>query len=112
MKLLTSIEAYARRFPRRPALVFGEDRRDYGTLVRQARRLAAFLGAAPHLSNRKEPVAAVLGGRESLTPLCFLACAMAGAAYLPLDPACPPARRRQILADSGAALLLGKLGQK
>ena len=95
--------AWAARTPDAAALVFQGETVSYRELDRRAGRLAARLRA--------------LGvGPESLVALCLepspemitalLAVLEAGGAYVPLDPGYPPERLRQLLADSGAAVLL------
>lgn len=68
-----------------------------------ARRLAA-LGVAA-----ERPVA-VLGPRSPERIIAALATWRAGGAHVPLDPAWPPARIAAILADLGAATLIGPSG--
>ncbi|MEM7199736.1 MAG: amino acid adenylation domain-containing protein [Planctomycetota bacterium] len=49
---------------------------------------------------------AILGKRSTLAVLAILGTMRAGAAYVPIDPAYPRARRAQILTDSGARVVL------
>ncbi|HYX23895.1 MAG TPA: AMP-binding protein, partial [Thermoanaerobaculia bacterium] len=93
------------------ALAVGEERWTWRDLDQRVGRLARRLRAAGV-------------GPESLVGICLerspalvtapLAVLRAGGAYLPLDPSSPPARLRNILADSGASVLLTResyLGQ-
>jgi aspartate racemase len=96
-------EAQAARSPNAVALLCGEETVSYADLNTRANRLAH------HLIGR------------SLGPECLVGLAMhrsvdllvglvatlkAGAAYLPLDPAYPPARLARMLADAAPALVL------
>jgi amino acid adenylation domain-containing protein len=101
-------EAWAARAPDAVAVVEGEISVTYTELDERASRIARALigrGAAPGdrvailLPRSVDLVAAVLGVLK------------AGAAYVPLDPASPPARTALMLADSGAALVLGRAGE-
>ncbi|MFF9629284.1 amino acid adenylation domain-containing protein [Streptomyces fradiae] len=96
-------ERQADRAPDRLALVQGGTRWTYRELDERANRIAHVLrglGAGPEvmvglcLPRGPEFVAAVLGVWK------------AGAAYMPLEPGHPPARRVFMLADSGASVLL------
>ncbi|HEY6323999.1 MAG TPA: amino acid adenylation domain-containing protein, partial [Thermoanaerobaculia bacterium] len=95
----------AARTPDAVALVSGERRLSYGEHARRvdrvARRLAA-LGVGPEVT-----VAVALPRTPELV-VALLAVLAAGGAYVPLDPAYPPHRLAQMLAESGAALLLGE----
>jgi amino acid adenylation domain-containing protein len=75
----------------------------YAALGRAARRLAGALrrrGLAP------DRFAALLIGRSPELIVSLLGVACAGGAYVPLNPSDPPPRRRLILQDCGARLLL------
>jgi amino acid adenylation domain-containing protein len=97
------IEARAREAPARVALLCGEDATSYGDLLDDAERLAAALRARG--IGRGARVGLLLPrGAEMVTAL--LAVQKAGAAYVPLDPALPPERIADMLADSGAALVV------
>ncbi|MEU3857983.1 amino acid adenylation domain-containing protein [Streptomyces sp. NPDC028722] len=78
-------------------------RTSHGELHRAAGRLAHLLAARG--VGRGDLVALCLE-RGPATVTALLAIAQAGAAYLPLDPAYPAARMRDMLADAGARLLL------
>ncbi|MEM8964622.1 MAG: amino acid adenylation domain-containing protein, partial [Acidobacteriota bacterium] len=89
------------RHPDRPAVVLGGDSLAYAELGRHsahlARRLRA-LGAGP------ETLVVVSLERSFDLVIGILATLTTGAAYLPLDPAQPEARRQQILDDASAAM--------
>jgi amino acid adenylation domain-containing protein len=99
------IEEQVARSPDAVAVVFGTQSISYGELNERANRLACEL--------RKDSI-----GPDSLVAVCLersidlcvalLAVIKAGAAYLPLDPSHPPARLRQVIADSGARLILSE----
>jgi pyochelin synthetase len=96
------VEAQARRAPDATAVICGDTQLSYGQLVDRAHGLArrlADLGAAPNtlvgvvLDKGWEQIAAALGVTR------------AGAAYLPVDPEWPEARRERLL-DQGRASLV------
>ncbi|HET7228765.1 MAG TPA: amino acid adenylation domain-containing protein, partial [Longimicrobium sp.] len=97
------IEEQAARTPESVAVSFGDDALTYRELDERANRLAhalARLGAGPEarvgicLERSAEMVVAVLGVLK------------AGAAYVPLDAAYPPARLAYMLDDSAAQILV------
>ncbi|MGE0862777.1 MAG: non-ribosomal peptide synthase/polyketide synthase, partial [Vicinamibacterales bacterium] len=101
--VVAAVEAQVRREPDRIALSCGDQRVTYRELNARANRIARYLAAqgvgrgqvvAICLPRGLEMVASVLGTLKS------------GAAYLPLDPAYPPARLRFILDDAGAAMVI------
>ena len=79
----------------------------FAELRRQTDALAAAL-----LERGLEPGdrVAVLGRRSPLAVVAILAALRARAAYVPIDPSVPRARLDQVLADSGARLLLAGEG--
>ncbi|MFI0796844.1 amino acid adenylation domain-containing protein [Micromonospora rubida] len=91
------------RTPDAVAVVSGERRWTYRELRDRARELARRIAA--HGAGPDDPVAVLLPRRPELVA-AQLAVLMAGAAFLPLDPDLPAARLRDLLADSGARLLL------
>jgi amino acid adenylation domain-containing protein len=75
----------------------------YGQLGRLAGRISARLAAG---GVRAGDLVAVVAGRGPVTAAAILAAWRAGAAYLPLDPAQPPARLRFELRDADAAAIV------
>jgi amino acid adenylation domain-containing protein len=75
----------------------------YGGLDAAANRTARHLAA---LGVRRGDVVALCLERGRDAVVAMLAAARLGAAYLPLDPAYPPARLRHMVEDSGAGTLL------
>lgn len=97
-EILCQIQRAAMENPDKPAYLCGGQRMSYHALWQGARGIASALsGCGP---------AAVLAYKDGLTLQCFLGCAMAGKPYLPIDPACPPARALDIVRDAGADVLL------
>jgi amino acid adenylation domain-containing protein len=97
------VGAWAARAPERVALVTGQDALTYGELDRRAEGLARDLHA------RGLGRGAVVGVAMERSPeaiVAFLGILKAGAAYLPLNPADPPARLRFMLHDAGAGAVV------
>ncbi|HEU0078069.1 MAG TPA: AMP-binding protein, partial [Longimicrobiaceae bacterium] len=95
--------AQAARTPGAPALVCGDERLSYAELDLRTRRLARALrreGVGP------ESLVGLLAPRGLPFWVAVLGVLRAGAAYLPLDPAHPPRRHRQVLEQSRASLVL------
>ncbi len=95
--------AQVARAPDAEALSFGYSRLTYAELNRRANRLAHHLvadGIGP------ETIAGLSVARSPAMIVGLLAIVKAGGAYLPLDPAYPPARLDQILTDARPGLLL------
>ncbi|ARF54330.1 amino acid adenylation domain-containing protein [Streptomyces gilvosporeus] len=110
--LVRSLADHARTAPDRVALVARGERLTYAELFTAARRVAVRLrehGAGPGTR------VAVLGEKTAAAVVSVLGTLLAGAAYVPLDPSAPEARRHSLLADAGARLLLaadpGKAGE-
>ncbi|EWC60856.1 Siderophore biosynthesis non-ribosomal peptide synthetase module [Actinokineospora spheciospongiae] len=96
-------EAQAARTPDAVALVSGADALTFAEVDAEANRLAHLLaerGIGP------ERVVGLFLPRSARTVVALLAVLKAGAAYLPLDPALPPARVALLLADTAAAAVL------
>jgi len=101
--VVTLFENIVRENPDKVALIQGDIELTYGELNRRANRLAHRLGLAGVTL-------------ESLVPCClqrsvemivaFLAVLKAGAAYVPIDPAYPEARRNLMLEDAGEGVLV------
>ncbi|WP_433550344.1 MupA/Atu3671 family FMN-dependent luciferase-like monooxygenase [Micromonospora zamorensis] len=102
-RLHDSFVRQASRAPDAVAVVCGQTRWTYRELHRRAELLArriAGTGVGP------DDIVAVLLPRRPELIAAQLAVLMAGAGFLPLDPALPIARVGALLADSGARLLL------
>src|SRR6267142_6419219 len=100
---VTLFENIVRENPEKVALIQGEIELTYGELNRRANRLAHRLRLAGVML-------------ETLVPCClprsiemivaFLAILKTGAAYVPIDPTYPEARRNLMLEDAGRRVLL------
>ncbi|MEX3683245.1 AMP-binding protein, partial [Paraburkholderia sp. BR14320] len=90
-------EAQVRRAPEAVALVHENERLSYGELNARANRLAHHLIA---LGVRPDQPVAICVERSAAMVVGLLAILKAGGAYLPLDPAYPSARLRQVLGDA------------
>jgi amino acid adenylation domain-containing protein len=97
------VEQQADCAPDAIALVAPDGQLSYGTLIARARQLAHILQA--HGVGRETIVGVFLDPSLDLV-IALLAILQAGGAYLPLDPAAPPARRAAMLQDARAILLL------
>ncbi|MGJ4889077.1 amino acid adenylation domain-containing protein [Bradyrhizobium sp. HKCCYLRH3099] len=97
------IAEQVRQRPSAVALVHGEDRLTYRELDVRANRLAHHLQA---LGAGPDRLVAICQQRGIAAIVSVLAVLKAGAAYLPLDPAYPAQRLRDIVADAGPMLLL------
>ncbi|WP_084628338.1 amino acid adenylation domain-containing protein [Amycolatopsis nigrescens] len=96
-------EQQARRTPTAVALVCGTEHVTYADLDARANRLAHALrrhGAGPDV-----PVGVCLQRSADLV-VAVLAVLKAGSAYVPLDPAYPPARLHDMIRDSDPAVVL------
>ncbi|MEX3860283.1 amino acid adenylation domain-containing protein, partial [Paraburkholderia sp. BR10923] len=96
-------EAQVRQAPDAVAVVYQDQRVSYGELNARANQLAHHLiglGVTPD-----QPVA-ICVARSVAMVVGLLAILKAGGAYLPLDPAYPSARLRQMLEDAAPPLLL------
>ncbi|WP_326555617.1 non-ribosomal peptide synthetase [Micromonospora sp. NBC_01813] len=89
--------------PQAPALTDGDTELSYRDLAERAHRLAWLL--REHGVDCDIPVAVALPRGVDLV-VGLLAVSLAGGAYLPVDPTDPPARTRQVIDDSGAALVV------
>ena len=99
-------EAQAAHSPDATAVVCGEVRWTFAELNDRANRLARSLvtrGAGP------ERVVALALPRSAEMIMAILAVLKTGAAYLPLDPAYPPARRAAMVEDAAPVLVLTEI---
>ncbi|PTH83159.1 non-ribosomal peptide synthetase, partial [Streptomyces sp. A244] len=97
------IAAQAAATPDVVAVLAGDQSLTYGALMARANRLSHRLrlaGAGP------ESVVALCLDRSADMAVASLAVWQAGAAYLPLDPAYPLERRRFMMSDTGASVLV------
>ena len=103
----------ARSHPERPALIASEPEGgrsaaiSYGELVDRA---AALAGRLEELGAGPEAIVAVLAERSPERVLALLAAHLAGAAYLPLAAADPPARWRYALATARPCAIIAGEG--
>jgi amino acid adenylation domain-containing protein len=97
------ISAQARRTPGALAVVSEAGTLDYRELDQRAAGLAARLAA---MDVGPESVVAVCLPRSPSLLVAMLAVWKAGGAWLALDPGHPPARLAQLMADSGAAVVI------
>ncbi|OXM48870.1 non-ribosomal peptide synthetase [Amycolatopsis alba] len=101
MTITRLFDQHAERHPDVPAVLFGEERLDYGELRVRAARLA---GRLIELGVRREDRVGVLMDRSADLVVALLAILKAGAAYLPLDLRAPEDRLRLLL--DGTSVLL------
>ncbi|MEV0615123.1 amino acid adenylation domain-containing protein [Nonomuraea sp. NPDC050404] len=92
-----------RQDPEAIAVIAGGERISYGELNRRANRLAHWLIARS--AGPEERVALVLPRSAELV-VAILAVLKTGAAYVPVDPGYPAARREFMLADAAPVLVL------
>lgn len=96
-------ESMARARPDAPAISDGKRAFSYAQLSLESARLAAWLarhGAGPGAK------VAILMERSIDLVLAMLSIAKTGAAYIPLDPAYPEQRLRDVIDDSGVTLVV------
>ncbi|WP_051898651.1 non-ribosomal peptide synthetase [Sciscionella sediminilitoris] len=93
----------ARRTPDAVAVRAGDSELSYAGLAARASALARYL--REH-GVREGDLVAVAVSRRAELPVALLGTQLAGAAYLPLDPAHPARRLRFILADAAPAFLI------
>ncbi len=96
-------EEQVRRSPDAIAVEAGFERVAYGKLNARANRLAHYL-CSLHVS--PDTLVALCTSRSIDMVVGMLAIHKAGAAFLPLDPAQPPARLAFMLSDAGARLIV------
>ncbi|NNB93013.1 amino acid adenylation domain-containing protein [Corallococcus exiguus] len=97
----------ARHAPDAIALAWDDESMGYGALDAWSNRMARYLGA---LGLAPESVVGLVMQRSPATLAACLGILKAGLACLPLDPAHPPERLGELLAQGAAALVLGTDG--
>ncbi|MFT2017052.1 amino acid adenylation domain-containing protein [Streptomyces sp. 796.1] len=103
--LVARVQQHAAATPRATALVDDRGPVDYATLAGRASALARRLTAA---GAGHGAVVAVCARRSAAVPTALLGILGAGAAYLPIDPTGPAARNADMLARSGATIVLAE----
>ena len=101
------VERHSALTPSATAFVFEDERLDYGTLNARANRLAHRLLAD---GVRRGGVVAIHLERGLGMAVAMLAVLKTGAAYTMLDPDFPGERLRQVVADTGARMLVTRDG--
>ncbi|YAF98100.1 MAG: amino acid adenylation domain-containing protein [Nodularia sp. CChRGM 3473] len=96
-------EAQVEQTPHNIAVVFGDEQLTYSELNTRANQLANYL---QKLGVNTETLVGIYLERSHLNIIAFLAILKAGAAYVPLDPALPPAALEFRLQDIQASVLL------
>jgi amino acid adenylation domain-containing protein len=106
MGLCSSFFRWAAESPDRPALEVEAEGRTltYGELAQRARTIAATL--LQDARDDEPPLTAVLGHRSATAFAGVLGALVRGHAYVPLNPAFPPARNQAILDRSGCETLV------
>ncbi|WP_410566726.1 non-ribosomal peptide synthetase [Amycolatopsis sp. cmx-4-61] len=102
--LVDRFTAHAGTTPAAPALVCDDRTLTYGELDRRSTRLA---NALRRRGARPGGVVAIHSGRSVELVVAVLGVLKSGAAYLPLDPAQPAARRAAMVEDARPVLVLG-----
>jgi len=96
-------EQHAKRNPHAVAVSCGNEELSYGELHRRSDLLAAHLRRS---GLGAESCVAICLRRSVTLVVALLGVLKSGAAYLPLDPACPPKRLNFIIQDAAAGVLL------
>ncbi|MEU4249061.1 amino acid adenylation domain-containing protein [Amycolatopsis sp. NPDC026612] len=102
--LVDRFTAHADATPDAPALVCDDRTLTYGQLDRRATKLA---NALRRRGAGRGRVVAIHSGRSAELVVAVLGVLKTGAAYLPLDPAQPAARRAAMVEDARPVLVLG-----
>ena len=92
------IEAGECTHPERPAIRFNEQELSYAELAIASRKLAALLHQR---GVRRGDRVGIYQNKRLETAVALYGIMMAGAAYVPLDPAAPPSRTAFVLKDCG-----------
>lgn len=103
LSIVESVQTWAAESPNAVAVATVTETLSYSELETQSNALARHLQA---LGASPETLVAVVLDRSPEFAIAALACWKAGAAYLPIDPACPPERIRLILEDARIPILI------
>jgi amino acid adenylation domain-containing protein len=103
--VLELFDGWVARTPDAPALAYEGERLSFAELDGRARRIAAWLAAR---GVGAEARVGLCVERSAEMVVALLGIMRAGAAYVPLDPAFPPTRMADMLADAGALLVLAQ----
>lgn len=103
LSIVESVQTWAAESPNAAAVATATETLSYSELEAQSNALARHLQA---LGASPETLVAVVLDRSPEFAVAALACWKAGAAYLPIDPACPPERIRLILEDARIPILI------
>jgi amino acid adenylation domain-containing protein len=103
--VLEMFDGWVARTPNAPALAFEGERLTFAELDDRSRRIAGSLAAR---GVGAEARVGLCVERSAEMIVALLGILRAGAAYVPLDPGFPPARMADMLADSGASLVLAQ----
>ncbi|GAB5528744.1 MAG: hypothetical protein Roseis3KO_05210 [Roseivirga sp.] len=103
LNLVALFESQAERVPQQTALVFHDQLLTYEQLNKKANQLAHYLLGQ---DMPPETVIGIMLERSPSLLITILGILKAGYAYVPLDPDQPEARKRQILTDCNALLLI------
>ena len=103
LSLVESVRTWAEESPNATAVTTARETLSYVQLEAQSNALARHLQS---LRAAPETLVALVLDRSPEFAIAALAIWKAGAAYLPIDPACPPERIRLILEDAHAPVLI------
>ncbi len=104
MTLVELFETTADQMPSAIAVDDGYQRLDFDILNKKANNLAAELRRQFKVGANE--IVAVLLSRSADLPIAILGILKSGAAYVPIDPALPAARKKFILEDTAARVLI------
>ncbi len=102
--LISLFEEQVLQTPDAVSLVFGDGQLTYGELNARVNHLARYI--LETFSPSKDNIIPVVVERNEWMLISLLGIMKCGAAYLPIDTACPPERLKFLIEDSGAKLLL------
>lgn len=100
--VLSRIAGWAARTPDAPAVIGEHGTLGYGELLRRADQLAVRLRETLGAAGGGVPLVGIVLPTGAEAIVAILGVLRAGAAYLPLDPAHPPARLAALLGEAGA----------